>query len=55
MSHYEEVEGSHHRLERRDYVNVPIERIGEIPKQGEWAGLKSVMMVKSYTATQKEI
>lgn len=48
MSHYEEVEGSHHRLERRDYVSVPIERIGEIPKQGEWAGLKSVMMVKSY-------
>jgi predicted transposase YbfD/YdcC len=48
MSHYEEVEGSHHRLERRDYVSVPIDRIGKIPKQGEWAGLKSVMMVKSY-------
>jgi predicted transposase YbfD/YdcC len=47
-SHYEEVGGSHHRLERRDYVSVSIDRIGEIPKQGEWAGLKSVIMVKSY-------
>lgn len=48
VSHYEEVEGSHHRIERREYFSVAIEVLGQVSRLQQWSGLNSVVMVRSY-------
>ena len=44
-SHDRRVEAAHHRQEIRQVWAVPVSQMGELYKQQQWAGLKTVVMV----------
>lgn len=46
VSFERQVEKGHHRLEIRSCWSVPIAALGKLHQQAQWAGLKSVVMVK---------
>jgi predicted transposase YbfD/YdcC len=48
VSHCEEVEGSHHRIERREYFSVAVAGLGQNFPLEQWSGLTSVVMVRSH-------
>lgn len=48
ISRHQTVEGSHHRIERRECFVIPIEALEGLAEVKKWAGLKSVVMIVSH-------
>ncbi len=45
--YHETLESSHHRIETRQVWTVPVSQLPPLPRQSQWAGLTTVVMVRS--------
>lgn len=45
--YHETMESAHHRIETRQVWTVPVSQLPPLPRQAQWAGLTTVVMVRS--------